>query len=202
MRRNRDARLTGYELSHLDSVLEAQRLAPPEPGHIDEPGPATVPGRARAVTGAGRAVRRRSAGAARLGVLARQAGQLAADGAAPRTSLKVPVSGHHRLLLVRADLERARAVAHAHGGTVNDVVLAAVAGGARSVVAARGELTPRLVLRAAVAASVRAAPDPRATGHQVGILSASSSSRSRSQRLTPPGGWRRSPQPPRPASHP
>ena len=125
---------------------------------------------ALAVTGAVRAVRHPSAGAARLGVLARQAGQLAADGAAPRTSLNVPVSGHHRLLLVRADLERARAVAHAHGGTVNDVVLTAVAGGARSVLAARGELTPRLVLRASVAASVRAAPDPRATGNQVGIL--------------------------------
>ncbi len=125
---------------------------------------------ALAVTGAVRAVRHPSAGAARLGVLARQAGQLAADGAAPRTSLNVPVSGHHRLLLVRADLERARAVAHAHGGTVNDLVLAAVAGGARSVLAARGELTPRLVLRASVAASVRAAPDPRATGNRVGIL--------------------------------
>ncbi len=118
------------------------------------------------MTGAVRALRHPSAGAARLGVLARQAGQLAADGAVPRTSLNVPVSGHHRLLLVRADLERARAVAYAHGGTVNDVVLAAVAGGARSVLAARGELTPPLVLRA----SVRAAPDPRATGNPVGIL--------------------------------
>ncbi|MGO8728532.1 MAG: wax ester/triacylglycerol synthase family O-acyltransferase [Streptosporangiaceae bacterium] len=125
---------------------------------------------ALAVTGAVRALRRPSAGAARFGVLARQAGQLAADGVAPRTSLNVPVSGHHRLLLVRADLERARAVAHAHGGTVNDVVLTAVAGGARSVLAARGELTPRLVLRASVAASVRAAPDPRATGNRVGII--------------------------------
>ncbi len=36
--------------------------------------------------------------------------------------------------------------------------------------AARGELTPRLVLRASVAASVRAAPDPQATGNQVGII--------------------------------
>ncbi len=49
-------------------------------------------------------------------------------------------------------------------------VVVAVAGGARSVLAARSKLTPRLVLRASVAASVRAAPDPRATGNRVGIL--------------------------------
>jgi len=69
---------------------------------------------ALAVTGAVLAVRHPSAGATRLRVLARQAGQLAAGGTAPRTSLNVPVSGHHRLLLVRADLgarpgDRARA---------------------------------------------------------------------------------------------
>ena len=60
----------------------------------------------------------------------------------PRVSLNVPVSGHHRLLLVRADLERARAAAHACGGTINDLVLAAVAGGARRVLASSGELSP------------------------------------------------------------
>lgn len=160
-------------------------LCDPDPGMPSAPVPAWAPEpvpsagelaadqlhrQALAMTGAMRAVRHPAAGAARLGVLARQAGQLARDGAAPRTSLNVPVSGHHRLLLVRADLERARAVAHAHGGTVNDLVLAAVAGGARSVLAARGELTPRLVLRASVAASVRAAPDPRATGNRVGVI--------------------------------
>jgi hypothetical protein len=61
-----------------------------------------------------------------LGMLARQAGQLAREGGAPRVSLNVPVTGHRCLLLIRADLERARMAAHAHGGTVNDVVLAAL----------------------------------------------------------------------------
>jgi diacylglycerol O-acyltransferase len=63
----------------------------------------------------------------RLGVLARQARQVAREGRAPRVSLNVPVTGPRQLLLIRADLRRAKAVAHAHGGTVNDVVLAAVA---------------------------------------------------------------------------
>jgi diacylglycerol O-acyltransferase / wax synthase len=85
-------------------------------------------------------------------------------------SLNVPVSGRHRLLLVRADLERARAAAHARGGTVNDLVLAAVAGGARRVLASRGELSPGLVLRASVAASARAAADLPATGNRVGVM--------------------------------
>ena len=115
-------------------------------------------------------VRHPSAVAARLGGLARQAGQLARDGPAPRVSLNVPVSGHHRLLLVRADLERARAAAHAHGGTVNDLVLAAVAGGARRLLAGRGELSAGLVLRASVAASVRAPADQPAAGNRVGVM--------------------------------
>ena len=54
---------------------------------------------------------------ARLSVLARQARQLAREGRAPRVSLNVPVTGRRRVLLIRADLERARTVGHAHGAT-------------------------------------------------------------------------------------
>ena len=85
-------------------------------------------------------------------------------------SINVPVSGRRRLVLVRADLARARSVAHAHGGTVNDVVLAAVAGGARSLLAARGELAPGLVLKASVAASLRGPSQRRAAGNRVGMM--------------------------------
>ena len=104
------------------------------------------------------------------GVLARQAGQLAREGRAPRVSLNAPVTGRRRLLLIRADLERARTVAHAHGGTVNDVVLAAVAGGARNLLRSRGELRPGLVLKASVAASVRDPADQGAAGNRVGVM--------------------------------
>jgi diacylglycerol O-acyltransferase / wax synthase len=44
-----------------------------------------------------------------------------------------------RLALVHGDLADARTIARAHGGTVNDVVLAAVAGGLRDLLLARGE---------------------------------------------------------------
>ncbi len=108
--------------------------------------------------------------AAHLRGLARNAADLAREGRAPRVSLNVPVSGRRRLILVRADLARARSVAHAHGGTVNDVVLAAVAGGARSLLAARGELTPGLILKASVAASLRGPSQRRAAGNRVGMM--------------------------------
>jgi diacylglycerol O-acyltransferase / wax synthase len=107
---------------------------------------------------------------ARLGVSARQAGQLVREGRAPRLSLNVPVTGRSRLFLIRADLERARAVAHAHGGTVNDVILAAVAGGARRLLRSRGELPPGLILKASVAASLREPADRRAVGNRAGVM--------------------------------
>ncbi len=70
-------------------------------------------------------------------------------------------------LLVRGDLERARAVAHRHGGKVNDVVLAAIAGGAYRLLESRDELEPDLDMHVSVAASIRR---PGETGgNRVGV---------------------------------
>jgi diacylglycerol O-acyltransferase / wax synthase len=99
----------------------------------------------------------------------RQAAQFAREGRAPRTSFNRPVGKRHRLVLVRGDLERARQVAHAHHATVNDVVLCAAAGGARALLAGRGELHD-LVLKVSVAASVRAPTGSSPVGNLVGIL--------------------------------
>jgi diacylglycerol O-acyltransferase len=106
----------------------------------------------------------------RLGALAGQVRQLVHEGLVPRVSLNRPVGKHRGILLVRADLERAGGVAHTHGGKVNDVVLAAVAGGARKLMEARGELNPGLGLKASVAASIRGPADDRASGNRVGIM--------------------------------
>ena len=102
--------------------------------------------------------------------LFRQALQLAREGRAPRTSFNRPVGRQHRVLLVRADLEQAKRVAHAHHATVNDVVLCTIAGGARALLAGRGELQRRLVLKVSVAASVRAPASASQAGNLVGIL--------------------------------
>jgi diacylglycerol O-acyltransferase len=104
------------------------------------------------------------------GTLFRQALQLAREGRAPRTSFNRPVGRQHRVLLVRAGLEQARQVAHAHHATVNDVVLCAIAGGARALLAGRGELQRPLVLKVSVAASVRAPASASQAGNLVGIL--------------------------------
>jgi diacylglycerol O-acyltransferase / wax synthase len=100
----------------------------------------------------------------------RQALQLAREGRAPRTSFNRPVGRQHRVRLVRADLEQARQVAHAHHATVNDVVLCAIAGGARALLAGRGELRRPLELKVSVAASVRAPSSTSHAGNLVGIL--------------------------------
>jgi diacylglycerol O-acyltransferase len=102
--------------------------------------------------------------------LFRQALQLAREGRAPRTSFNRPVGRQHRVLLVRASLEQARQVAHAHHATVNDVVLCTIAGGARALLAGRGELQRPLVLKVSVAASVRAPASASQAGNLVGIL--------------------------------
>jgi diacylglycerol O-acyltransferase / wax synthase len=106
----------------------------------------------------------------RLAMPVRQMAQLLREGSAPRVSMNRPVGNHRRLALVRADLERTRAVAHGHGGKVNDVVLAAVAGGSRRLLEHRGELRPGLVLKVSVVASTRGPADEPALGNRVAIL--------------------------------
>jgi diacylglycerol O-acyltransferase / wax synthase len=88
----------------------------------------------------------------------------------PRVSWNLPAGTRRRLLLARADLASVKTVAHAHGGTVNDVVLAAVAGGARQLLASRGELRPGLVLKATVAAAARDPGDLAPAGNRAAIM--------------------------------
>ncbi len=109
------------------------------------------------------AVRRLQSNAAQLRRLLRAS-------RAPGSSLNRAVGEHRRLLLVRGDLQRARQVAHAHGATVNDVVLAAVAGGARALLASRAELAPGLRLRAMVPVSMRAQGEADTSGNRVGAM--------------------------------
>lgn len=65
--------------------------------------------------------------------------ELFAEPALPETSLDRTVGAGRRLVFVRSDLEAARQIAHASGAKVNDVLLAATAGGLRSLLQSRGE---------------------------------------------------------------
>jgi diacylglycerol O-acyltransferase / wax synthase len=90
--------------------------------------------------------------------------------AAPHTSLNVPMGKHRRLATVGVPLEDLKAIKRALGGTVNDAVLAAVTGGLRALLLARGETPPGAGLRAMVPVNVRPAGDGRSLGNRISSL--------------------------------
>jgi diacylglycerol O-acyltransferase / wax synthase len=107
------------------------------------------------------------------GVTLRQARQawpaiheLLAEEPATRTSLDQMVGPGRSLAVIRNSLEEVKTVAHAHGATVNDVLLALTAGGLRAVLCRRGEPVEGTTVRAYVPVSLR----PRARGPQQGNL--------------------------------
>lgn len=75
---------------------------------------------------------------------------------APSGPLNVPISGERRFAVARASLADLRKVRAAHGGTVNNAVLAVVAGALRSWLMSRGEVvTSGTTVRAMAPLSVR-----------------------------------------------
>ncbi|HEY7457063.1 MAG TPA: wax ester/triacylglycerol synthase family O-acyltransferase [Solirubrobacterales bacterium] len=89
---------------------------------------------------------------------------------APQTSLNVRIGGSRRLAAVHTSLDEIKAVKNELGGTVNDVVLAATAGGLRRLFEARGEPLEAEALRAMVPVSVRKASEQLALGNRVSSL--------------------------------
>lgn len=71
------------------------------------------------------------------------------------TSLTGPIGPHRRFTVARASLEDVKAVRRAVGGTVNDVVLAAVTKGFRDLLEAHGEEVDGRTIRSMVPVSVR-----------------------------------------------
>lgn len=91
--------------------------------------------------------------------------ELFAEGRAPRTSVNRRIGSDRTFAIVRGDLERIRTVAHCHRGTVNDVLLAAVAGGYRTLLRNRDEDVETLALRAFVPVSMHDEHDTQAVGN-------------------------------------
>ena len=90
--------------------------------------------------------------------------------AAPQTSLNVPIGAKRRLGVVEIELEELKRIKRALGGTVNDVVLAAVAGGVRDLLLARGEELPARGVRAMVPVNIRAASEHLGLGNRITSL--------------------------------
>ncbi len=89
---------------------------------------------------------------------------------APRTSLNRPVGPDRRLAIIRGRLELTKQIAHSHHAKVNDVVLAAVAGGLRQLLASRGEDVQGLVQRAMVTISLHEELPRQALGNKPGWM--------------------------------
>jgi diacylglycerol O-acyltransferase len=105
----------------------------------------------------------------------RAIGSFALPGArsAPPSPLNVPIGPHRRFTWVDEELDRIKAIKNALGGTVNDVVLATVAGGLGRYLRAHGHPTIELVLRAMIPVSVRSEEARGALGNQVAAMWAS-----------------------------
>lgn len=83
-----------------------------------------------------------------------------------RTSLNRPTSARRRLTRITVPLDQVVATAHRYGGTVNDVVVAAVTGALLDTLHARGEWPRRLV----VSVPISGRTDAGAPGNNTGVL--------------------------------
>jgi diacylglycerol O-acyltransferase len=87
---------------------------------------------------------------------------------APGSPLNVTIGEQRRIGLARTELDDYKRVRKAHGGTVNDVVLATVAGALRGWLLSRGEaVTGATTVRAMVPVSVRSGDEQGALGNRV-----------------------------------
>ncbi len=89
---------------------------------------------------------------------------------AGRSSLSGPIGRQRRYAWARASLDDVKAIKRKLGGTVNDVVLAAISGGYRSLLLDRGELPEPHMVPSLVPVSVRAAGDQNVYQNQFSVI--------------------------------
>jgi WS/DGAT/MGAT family acyltransferase len=91
---------------------------------------------------------------------------------APPTPYNKPIGPHRRFTWMRASLRDMKAIKDSLGGTVNDVVLATVAGALGRHLRRRGQVTDGLELKAMVPVSVRQEVERGALGNKVAAMMA------------------------------
>jgi WS/DGAT/MGAT family acyltransferase len=174
--------VSGVDLAALllDLSPDAPRPAPPAPWRPPRP-PSPIDLVAAGVRerlggwGGFAGITRRPGQLARaVATVAGALGTLVGDGlTAPRSSLNAQVAGARRLAVVRADLATARAAGAGSDATVNDVVLAAVAGGLRRLLLGRREVVPAdLTFKVLVPVSLRRPDEHGTLGNRVGAICA------------------------------
>jgi len=91
---------------------------------------------------------------------------------APKVPLNLEIGSHRRFVWVRSDLDHFKRVKNTVGGTVNDVVLAVVAGALRDWLHGRGIRTEGLELRAQVPVSIRSQDERGQLGNRLAVMRA------------------------------
>jgi diacylglycerol O-acyltransferase len=89
---------------------------------------------------------------------------------APPSPMNVPIGPHRRVTWARTALADFKVIKNSLGGTVNDVVLAVVAGALARWLRGRGVRTEGLELRASVPVSVRAEQEHKQFGNRITLM--------------------------------
>jgi diacylglycerol O-acyltransferase len=167
----------------FDTCPEPMPVAPPERDWVPRPLPAptqllaealleraTVP--AEVVRGIRHALRGPRQLAERAGETLAGLGAMTTSGmrSAPRSPFNVKIGPHRRFTWVLGDLNDFKEIKNTLGGTVNDVVLAVVAGALGRFMRLHDEPTEDVELKAMVPVSVRPDVDRGALGNQVAAM--------------------------------
>jgi len=164
----------GPEPTPIDEDLDPW-VPEPDPNPVDLLG-AGVAGMARAT----RSVTSKAITALREPERALEDARVAAEGIgeivwaglnpAPATPLNVAIGPHRRFAGIDSELADFKAVKNAFGGTVNDVVLAVVAGALRRWLHSRGVRTEGVELRALVPVSIRTDDERSHGGNRIAAM--------------------------------
>jgi len=120
--------------------------------------------------GAGRALRAPQVAITQARRVLGGVGSLLSLGQAPRGPFNAAVGPNRRFGMAEVPVAEVKAVKNALGGTVNDVVLTAVAGALRVLLKGRRERVRGVSLRALVPVSTRDASDQTALGNRVSMF--------------------------------
>jgi diacylglycerol O-acyltransferase / wax synthase len=175
--------ISGMDLASVmfDFTPETQRIRPPGPWR-PEPTPSPVPLWAGALAdqlahpvrsvaeGAGRLLRAPAEVTERMRSLAGGVASLLSLGQAPPGPFNVPIGPNRRFSMAEVPVTDAKEIKDALGGTVNDVVLASVAGAVRRLLRRRGEAISGLSLRSLMPVSTRDRSQRMAFGNQVSVF--------------------------------
>jgi WS/DGAT/MGAT family acyltransferase len=91
---------------------------------------------------------------------------------APETPLNVKIGSHRRVWWAATELDQFKAIKNSLGGTVNDVLLAVVAGALARWLRTRGVRTEGLELRGQVPVSIRSDDEHHRLGNRIAVMRA------------------------------